>query len=92
MTKRVILIIHGRVQGVFFRDTTRRKARKLGLTGWVANQDDGTVKVVAEGEEEKLKDFIKWCYNGPIIARVDRVDIEWQEASGEFEGFEIRYQ
>jgi len=91
MTKRMILIIHGRVQVVFFRDTTRRKARKLGLTGWVANQDDGTVKVMAEGEEEKLKDFIKWCYNGPIIARVDRVDVEWQEASGEFEGFEIKY-
>ena len=91
MNKQIILIIHGRVQGIFFRDSTRRKARKLGLTGWVSNESDGTVKVMAQGEEEKLEALIKWCYNGPMLARVDKIDIEWQEATGQFEKFEIKY-
>ena len=92
MEKRVILKIYGRVQGVFFRDSTRRKARKLGLTGWVSNESDGIVKVVAEGEEKKLEEFIDWCYNGPIIARVEKIDIDWQKATGQFEKFEIKYK
>ncbi len=91
MKERVILIIHGRVQGVFFRDSTRRRAKKLGLIGWVSNQEDGTVKVVAEGEQEDLEKLIKWCYNGPIIAKVDKIDIQWQEATGRFNNFEIKY-
>ncbi len=91
MTKKVILIIHGRVQGIFFRDSTRRRARKLGLTGWVSNESNRTVKVTAQGEEEKLKELIKWCYNGPILAQVDKIDIEWQEATGQFSNFEIKY-
>jgi len=91
MTKRVILKIFGRVQGIFFRDSTRRKARKLGLTGWVSNESDGTVKVMAQGEEEKLEALIKWCYNGPMLARVDKIDIEWYETTGQFEKFEIKY-
>jgi len=90
--KRVILKIYGRVQKVFFRDSTRRKARKLGLTGWVSNEPNRIVKVVAEGEEKKLEELIKWCYNGPIIARVEKIDIDWQEATGQFEGFEIKYK
>lgn len=91
MTKQIILIIHGRVQGIFFRDSTRRKARKLGLTGWVSNESNGTVKVMAQGEEEKLEELIKWCYNGPMLARVDKIDIEWYETTGQFEKFEIKY-
>ena len=91
MNKQIILIIHGRVQGIFFRDSTRRKARKLGLTGWVSNESDGTVKVMAQGEEEKLEALIKWCYNGPMLARVDKIDIEWYETTGQFEKFEIKY-
>lgn len=91
MIKRVILTIQGRVQGVFFRDSARRRAKKLGLTGWVSNQDDGTVKVVAEGKQEDLEKLIKWCYNGSKLARVDKVDIQWQEATGQFNNFEIKY-
>ena len=89
--KQVILKIYGRVQGVFFRDSLRKKARQLGLTGWVSNESNGTVKVVAEGEEGKLEELIKWCYNGPVIARVEKINIKWQEAAGQFEGFEIKY-
>ncbi len=91
MDKRLILKIHGRVQGVFFRDSVRRRAKKLDLVGSVANQEDGTVQVIAEGQEENLKQLIKWCYNGPILARVDKIDIDWQEATGQFDKFEIKY-
>ena len=89
--KRAVLKIYGRVQRVFFRDSSRRKARKLGLVGWVKNESDSSVKIIAEGEEKNLKEFIEWCYNGPILARVEKVEVEWGEPRGEFEGFEIRY-
>ena len=89
--KQVILKIYGRVQGIFFRDSTRKKARQLGLTGCVSNESDRTVKVIAEGEEKELEELIKWCYNGNRLARVDKIDIQWQEATGQFEGFEIKY-
>lgn len=89
--KRIILKIYGRVQLVLYRDSSRRKARKLGLTGWVKNESDGTVLLVAEGPEKELKELIQWCYNGPILARVDKIDIQWGEATGEFKKFEIKY-
>ena len=76
---------------VLFRDSTRRQAKKLNLTGWVKNELDGTVKVTAEGEEKNLKQFIDWCYNGPMLARVDKIDINWQKAAGQFENFKIKY-
>lgn len=91
MIKQVVLTIRGRVQGVFFRDSARRQAKKLGLTGWVTNQADGTVKITAEGPEKDLKQLVEWCYNGPIIARVDKVEISWQKATGQFNNFEIKY-
>ncbi len=91
MNKQIILKIYGRVQLVLYRDSARRRAKKLKLTGWVKNEQDGTVKVVAEGEEKELKNFISWCYNGPILARVDKIDIQWREAAGEFNKFEIKY-
>jgi len=91
MIKQVSLKIYGRVQMVLFRDSTRRKAKKLNLVGWVMNQKDGTVQVVAEGEEENLKQLIKWCYNGPMLAKIDKIDISWQEPIGQFNKFEIKY-
>ncbi len=91
MNKQAILKIYGRVQKVFFRDSTRRKAKKLNLTGWVINESNRTVKIVAEGEEKNLKEFIDWCYNGPMLARVDKIDIDWKEATGQFENFKIKY-
>jgi acylphosphatase len=91
MNKRVVLKIYGRVQNVFFRDSARRQAKKLGLTGYVRNQEDGSVMITAEGEKEKLKKLIDWCYNGPILANVEKIDINWQKAIGQFKKFEIRY-
>ncbi|MBZ0187245.1 MAG: acylphosphatase [Candidatus Obscuribacterales bacterium] len=70
------LIVAGLVQGVFYRVSTREQAASLGLTGFVRNQMDGTVEIVASGEEEALKKLIDWCHDGPAGARVDSVLVE----------------
>ncbi len=77
MGKKVRLKIYGRVQGVFFRDSARRKARELGLLSCVAeNMPDGTVEIVAEGREEGLNQLIEWCRaGGPAHAEVEKVEI-----------------
>lgn len=73
MTRALHLKITGRVQGVFFRSTTKEKADSLGLTGWVKNCDDGSVEVFAQGEDQELREFVGWCGRGPEGARVDKV-------------------
>ena len=88
--KRVNLKIYGRVQGVFFRDSCRREAQKLGLSGFARNEPDGTVQIIAEGEEKNLQELILWCKEGPEHAKVEKVEAEWQEPTGEFNGFAIR--
>ncbi len=85
-------IIHGRVQGVFFRDFTRTYAMRLDLLGYVRNLGDRTVEVVAEGDREALERLLKELYVGPSSARVDKIDQEWGEPSGEFSSFEVRYR
>lgn len=70
------LKIHGRVQGVFFRQSTREKARELGLSGWVMNMPDGTVEALAAGPENVVNELIAWCEQGPAYARVDKVDVQ----------------
>ncbi len=87
--KQAQLFVRGRVQGVFFRASTQREAKRLGLTGWVKNRTDGSVEVLAEGEEEELKDLIAWANRGPSAARVERVDVRWRSFSGEFFDFRI---
>jgi len=86
--ERVHVIIHGSVQGVFFRANAKRIAESLGLKGYVRNIDDGCVEVVAEGSEEKL---ISFCKKGPEAANVSKIDVKFEESSGKFEGFEVRY-
>lgn len=89
---RVHLTIHGEVQGVFFRAHTVEKARQLGdVTGWVANQGDGTVAIEAEGPENKINELIDWCHSGPSRSEVTKVDVEKHPYTGEFEDFSIRY-
>ncbi|MBU2595820.1 acylphosphatase [Patescibacteria group bacterium] len=87
--RRVEIIIKGQVQGVFFRQKTREKADKLGLFGWARNEADGSVKIVIEGEEEKIKELIKWLRIGPRFARVDEVKVKWQKAKNKFSRFII---
>jgi len=89
---RVHIKIHGNVQGVFFRAHTQEKAEKLGdITGWVANNGDGTVEIVAEGPENKINDLADWCHSGPSTSDVRKVDIEKFTYTGEFTDFSIRY-
>jgi acylphosphatase len=89
---RLFAIVHGMVQGVFFRDFTRRQALTLGLTGYVRNLADGTVETVAEGPQEGLERLLEQLRVGPPSARVDRVDFKWEDHSGEFDRFEVRYR
>jgi acylphosphatase len=86
---RVRLIIQGRVQGVWFRDSTRREAMHLGVSGWVKNRRDGGVEVVAEGPEERVKQLVAWCHHGPSYARVTDVHQTKEEWLGEFDSFDI---
>jgi len=89
--ERIHLIISGDVQGVGFRFTAIEVARDLGLTGWVRNNPDGTVEMIAEGEKEKLENLLTWAKKGPMLARAAEVKVEWGKATGEFSGFEARY-
>lgn len=91
MKKRITISVYGQVQGVFFRVEAKEKAAGLGLTGWAANESDGSVKVVAEGEESALNQLVEWCKKGPGGAQVDKVEVNWQEATGEFDRFRIVY-
>ncbi len=90
MDIRLRLLIHGRVQGIGFRFSTVRQAQKLDLTGWVRNNPDGTVEIVTEGEKENLQKLLAWCQRGPLLAQVDKIDTSWEEATGEFENFDLQ--
>jgi acylphosphatase len=89
MKKEFEAVVYGEVQGVFFRDYTRQTARNLHLTGWVRNEPDGAVRVVAQGEEEKLAALLGYLQEGSPPARVEKVDVKWRELSECFDGFEI---
>lgn len=89
--ERVRLIISGDVQGVGYRFTAIEVARDLDLAGWVRNNLDGSVEIVAEGPREKLENFITWAKKGPPLSQVDDLKIDWQQATGEFKRFEVRY-
>lgn len=91
MKIRIHLYIIGKVQGVFFRDSTRELAESLGLTGYVRNLPDGRVEVVVEGEKDSVDRLTKWCHAGPSRAIVSSVEIHNESYNkGEFEIFEVR--
>ena len=87
--ERLVIRVYGQVQGVFYRHTARSHAEKLRLTGWVQNETDGSVTIAAEGEATALEKFLEWCRKGPPLANIEKVDVEWQEATGEFKRFDI---
>lgn len=89
--KAVYAKIHGRVQGVWFRASTREEADRLGVSGWVRNTVDGAVELHAQGEAAAVKRLIDWCESGPPGARVDRVHAEEALPEGGMKGFHIRY-
>jgi acylphosphatase len=91
MLQRVHVIVRGQVQGVYFRASTRDRARRLGLSGWVCNCPDGSVELIAEGKKETLEQLVTWCHSGPRGAVVTDLNVEWQEVTEKFVGFVVRY-
>ncbi len=90
MIARAHVYFEGRVQGVFFRANTERKAIELGVKGWVRNLPDGRVEAVFEGEKSAVEELIEWCRHRQPYARVTDAKIIWEEPQGEA-GFRIRY-
>lgn len=88
---RTHIYISGFVQGVFFRDSTREKAQELGVKGWVRNLADGRVEIMVEGEKKKVKELVEWSKRGPMISKVESVEIKEREYKEEFGSFEIKY-
>jgi acylphosphatase len=82
------LLIQGRVQGVWFRESMRREAERLGVTGWVRNTPDGAVEAVVQGQDEAVDALIAWAHAGPPTARVEH--ITQTDTQGQFSGFEKR--
>lgn len=83
------VVVSGRVQGVFFRETCRRLAEAAGVSGWARNNGDGTFEAAFEGEPEAVERLVAWCREGPPAAGVDDVDVEAEEPEGE-RGFRVR--
>ncbi len=89
--KRIHIFVTGRVQGVFFRQSTRVIAIKNNVNGWVRNLDDGRVEIIAEGQEENTNALADWCKTGPANSRVDEFELSEENITNEFENFEVRY-
>jgi acylphosphatase len=88
---RAHVIVSGRVQGVFFRQNTKRQAQSQGVYGWVKNLDDGRLEAVFEGEESGVKALVEFCRHGPRGAVVVDITVEWESFKGEFQSFDIAY-
>lgn len=89
MTVRRRVVVHGRVQGVFFRDSARREADSAGVAGWAVNRPDGTVEAVFEGEQDGVERLVAFCRRGPRRAEVSRVEVAEERPEG-LSGFSIR--
>ena len=88
--KRVRTTVRGRVQGVGFRASAAREARRLQLRGWVRNEYDGSVEVLADGTAEAVDRFVAWLRQGPPSAHVAEVELQWLPPAGDLAGFDIR--
>jgi len=91
MKSNVHVVISGRVQGVWFRATTKEKAEQLGLSGWVRNTPDGCVEAVFEGEETLVNEMIEWCHRGPPLSKVENVEVKKQDSTNGFDSFSVKY-
>lgn len=85
----VLIQVFGRVQGVFYRAYVEKEAKNHNLTGWVKNNSDRSVTILAQGQKEKLKEFIEWCKKGSPLSKVKSVKIVWQKPTQEFKDFKI---
>jgi len=89
--KRLRVKVYGRVQGIGFRYFVKKVANKLNLDGWVKNNPDGTVEILAQGPDKTLNEFLEHCKKGPFLAKVEKIDISEDKSKGEFRGFDIIY-
>ena len=89
---RVHVIVSGRVQGVYYRSYAVDEARELGIRGWVRNTSSGDVEAVFEGEQDAVEKMVDWCWRGSPPSRVDSVEVTWEDATGEYEGFDVIYK
>ncbi|MBI4038456.1 acylphosphatase [Candidatus Daviesbacteria bacterium] len=89
--KHLNIRVHGLVQGIFFRATAKEQADRLGISGFADNKPDGSVYLEAEGEKEQLDTFVKWCYKGPSLAKVEKVEIS-ESPLKNFSSFEVYKQ
>ena len=87
MKVRAHLLVSGRVQGVYFRQSTLLEAQNLGVNGWVRNLMDGRVEAVFEGEEPAVKTLVNYCRQGPPAARVNNLEVSYEPFKGEFSNF-----
>ena len=85
------VVISGRVQGVWFRASTKQKAEQLGINGWVRNTPEGDVEAIFEGEESDIKEMLEWCHHGPPLAEVEKVKVKNQVPTTIFDVFKIKY-
>lgn len=90
MTKHFNIKIYGLVQGVFYRASTKKQANKLNITGFARNEPDGSVYIEAEGEENDLNQFIKWCNIGPSMAQVEKITVS-ENTLKNFKAFSTKY-
>lgn len=88
---RAHVLISGRVQGVGFRASARDKARAAGVEGWVRNSPDGRVEAVFEGTRSAVQRLLSWCYSGPSLAEVEKVEVKWEEPTGKEGSFAIAW-
>lgn len=88
-TARALIVVSGRVQGVWFRRSMQEEAERLGVSGWVRNRRDGTVEAEAEGERGAVEALVAWAHEGPPGARVDAVHVQWIPPRGERGGFVV---
>jgi acylphosphatase len=86
---RAHILILGRVQGVFFRADTKKKAKKLGVRGWVKNLKNGQVEAVFEGKKSKVEELVDWARKGPAFAKVDYLKVSWEDHKDEFKDFNV---
>ncbi len=91
MKARAHVYISGRVQGVFFRSEIQDEASRQGVNGWVRNRSDGRVEAVFEGEKDKVDRLVEYSRHGPPGARVSRIEVFWEDYTGEFQVFRISY-
>ena len=90
MKVNVHVLISGRVQGVWFRASTRQKAEQLCIKGWVRNTSEGCVEAVFEGQEELVREIVEWCYHGPPMAKVSNVEVKKQKSTEDFDSFSVK--